>query len=376
MRYHEARRSQVNGRTVVDTHVVIIAGGAGTRFWPAGRRARPKQLLPIAGSRTMLAATLDRCAGLAPPERTWVVTNELQAEATRRECPALPADHIIAEPAMRNTAAAIGIAAAALRRAIGPGNDAVMVVMPADHVIRPQDLFERTFRAAIARAAEAPVLLTLGIRPTGPATGYGYIEGGGAVASVDGFAIHRVKSFKEKPDRATAAAFVASGRYWWNSGTFIWRLSTLLDAFRRHLPRHADLIDGIGLRLARGEGVPRAEYERFENVPVDIGILEKSDRVETIPATFEWDDVGSWLAVDRLNPRDAKGNIVRGRHIGIDTHQCIVMGSDHHVIATVGLEDLIIVCTPDATLICPKSRAEEVKKIVEGLAASGGEAYL
>ncbi len=355
---------------------MIIAGGAGTRFWPAGRRARPKQLLPIAGKRTMLAETLDRCTSLAPPSRTWIVTNQLQAEATRRECPGLPPDHVIAEPAMRNTAAAIGIAAAVLRQALGEGRDAVMAVMPADHVIRPRDLFERTFRAAIARAAEADVLLTLGIRPTGPATGYGYIEGGGAVATVDGFTVHKVKSFKEKPDRASAAAFVASGRYWWNAGTFVWRLSVLLDAFRRHLPRHADLIDGIGRRLAHGESISPADYERFDNLPVDIGILEKSDRVETIPATFDWDDVGSWLAVDRLNPRDAKGNIVRGRHVGIDTSQCIVMGSDDHLIATVGVEDLIIVRTPDATLICPKSRAEEVKKIVERLAATDGEAYL
>ncbi|NJN14455.1 MAG: mannose-1-phosphate guanylyltransferase [Planctomycetes bacterium] len=301
------------------------------------------------------------------------MTNENPGRATCEECPAVPREHVIAEPLMRNTAAAIGLAAILLRR---EDPEAVMVVMPADHVIRPQALFESTFRAAIERAATAEVLLTVGIRPTGPATGYGYIEGGEEVATIGGHAIHTVKSFKEKPDRATAAAFLASGRYSWNSGTFVWKVSTLLDAFRRHLPGHADLLEEIDGSLARGETPSPELYGKFANVPIDIGILEKSDRVETMPAAFEWDDVGSWLAVDRLNSRDEEGNVVRGRHVGIDTHQCIVVGAEDHVIATVGVEDLIIVRTPDATLICPKSRAEDVKKIVERLGKKGGDAFL
>ena len=351
------------------THVVIIAGGAGTRFWPSGRRARPKQLLPIAGKRTMLAETLTRCAPLAPPERTWVVTNEVQAEATRRECPDLAADHVIAEPLLRNTAAAIGLAGVTVRRS---DPDAVMVVLPADHVIKPQAVFEEVFLAAIQRARAADVLLTVGIKPTGPATGYGYIEGGDAVDTIGGIGVHRVLSFKEKPAAAAAAEFIASGRYFWNSGTFVWTVQALLDAFERHLPGHFELLR----RIAETGEVRAEDYAGFESVPVDIGIMEKADNVEVIPAAFEWDDVGSWLAIDRLNPRDDAGNVVRGTHVGIDTQNCIVICKGEHVIATVGIADMIVVHTPDATLICPKDRAEEVRRVVDRLQERDLEQFL
>lgn len=352
------------------TWIVVIAGGAGTRFWPGGRAARPKQLLPIASERTMLSDTLLRCAALAPPERTLVVTNEVQVAATRRDCTTLPPGHILAEPSMRNTAAAIGLAATWIARR---EPDAVMVVMPADHVIRPLERFTKIFQAAIARALSAEVLLTLGIRPTGPATGYGYIEAGAPVAKVEGETVHKVLSFKEKPDAATANAFLRTGRYFWNAGTFIWKVSTILRAFDRHLPRHRAVLEEI----AKAPGGPIAAdlYSRFDNVPIDIGVLERADNVEVIPADFQWDDVGSWLAVGRLNPRDTEGNVVRGRHVGIDTHSCIVV-SEGHLVATIGLEDMIVVHTPDATLICPKGRAEEVKLIVERLRNQGMTEYL
>lgn len=354
------------------TFVAVLAGGAGTRFWPSGRRARPKQLLPLTGGRSMLAETLSRCAPLAPPENTWVVTNRLQLEATRRECPELGPEQLVAEPAMRNTAAAIGLAALHARRRDPEG---VMVVLPADHVIRPQDAFEACFRAAVRRATEADVLLTIGIQPTGPATGYGYIESGDEVASIDGHVVQRVASFKEKPNAATASEFIATGRYFWNAGTFVWRISTLLNAYQRHLPGHYEVLEAIDAGLDEGHSPDVEVYERFENIPIDMGIMERADNVEVIPALFEWDDVGSWLAVDRLNPRNDEGNVIRGEHAGVDTRNCIVI-SRNHLVATVGIEDMIVVHTPDATLICPKDRAEEVRDLVKRLADQGGEKYL
>jgi mannose-1-phosphate guanylyltransferase len=352
----------------VDTHVVVIAGGAGTRFWPSGRRARPKQLLPISSDRTMLAETLARCDALAPPERTWIVTNRIQVDATRRECPLIPAGQVVSEPMMRNTAAAIGLAAG-LISARDP--DAVMVVVPADHSIRPKEVFVSTFLAAAKRAAAAEVLLTVGILPTGPATGYGYIEAADQVATIGEHPVHKVRSFKEKPDAATAAEFIASGRYFWNSGMFVWRVRTLLAAFERHLPGHFRLLSEI---LPKPE-LAADDYARFESVPIDIGIMERADNVEVIPASFEWDDVGSWLAMDRLHARDGNDNVIRGLHVGIDTRNCIVVGQNDHVVATLGIEDLIVIQTPDATFVGRKDRAEDVRRIVERLKEQGLDRY-
>jgi len=354
----------------VSIHVVILAGGAGTRFWPAGRRDRPKQLLPIASDRTMLRETLARCETLAPPNRTWIVTNERQAADTRTEAPEIPPAQILAEPHMRNTAAAIALAAAHIARR---EPDAVMVVLPADHVIQPPELFARTFEAAAKRAREAGTLITVGIEPTGPATGYGYIETGDPVAEIDGFEVRAVKSFKEKPDAPTAAAFLAAGGYFWNAGTFVWSVDTFLAALNEHLPAHQAVLDTMASDLDAGRAPAADDYARFENVPVDIGIMERAQNVEVIPARFEWDDVGSWLALDRLRERDEQGNVVTGEHVGIDTSDCIVIGRPDHVIATIEVADLIIVSTPDATLVCPKDRAEDVKKIVEQLKARGLE---
>ncbi len=321
----------------------------------------------------MLAETLERCAPLAPPENTYVVTNRIQLDATRRECPSLEPGHVVAEPEMRNTAAAIGLAALHVARRDPNG---VMVVLPADHFIDPPERFLACFRAAVRRAAEKDVLLTVGIRPTGPATGYGYIEAGEEVAKVDGAPILAVRSFKEKPSAATAAAFIAKGNYFWNAGTFVWRVTTLLEAFRRHLPGHYETLKRIDTDLAKGLAPRPEDYARFENIPIDMGIMEKAQNVETTPADFLWDDVGSWLAVDRLNRKDADGNVVRGLHAGIDTHNCIVFGTDDHVVATMGIDDLIVVHTADATLICPKSRAEEVRQIVKQLEQRGLERFL
>jgi len=321
----------------------------------------------------MLRETLARCEPLAPPERTWIVTNECQAADTQTEAPELPPEQILAEPHMRNTAAAIALAAACIERR---DPDAIMVVLPADHVIRPPELFTRTFLAAVERARDAGTLITVGIEPTGPATGYGYIETGDPVAEVDGFDVRAVKSFKEKPDAPTAAAFLATGGYFWNAGTFVWSVAAFLSALREHLPAHQAVLEAMAADLDAGRAPSPDDYARFEKVPVDIGIMEKATNVEVIPAGFKWDDVGSWLALDRLRARDEQGNVVLGDHVGLDTRDCIVIGRSNHVIATVEVADLIIVSTPDATLVCSKNRAEDVKKIVEQLEAKGMEERL
>jgi mannose-1-phosphate guanylyltransferase len=354
----------------LSTHAVILAGGAGTRFWPAGRRARPKQLLSILADRTLLAQTLDRCAPLAPVENTWIITNEQQVELTRQECPRIPPGQIVAEPLMRNTAAAIGLASHLIRKR--EGDEAIMAVMPADHAIRPQERFLDTFAAAIERAGQGDVLVTIGVVPAGPATGYGYIEGGDEVARIGGHTVLRARSFKEKPNAATAGEFLESGRYFWNSGTFVWTVGSFLKALQTHLPGHDDLLG----RAVQKETIDRDLYARIENVPVDIGVMEKAENVEVIPADFEWDDVGSWLALTRLGKRDPASNVSRGRHVELDCRNCIIVSGEKHLVATLGIENLIVVHTPDATLVCRKDRAEDVRAIVERLREKGLEEYL
>ncbi|MFQ5843849.1 MAG: mannose-1-phosphate guanylyltransferase [Planctomycetota bacterium] len=354
----------------LSTFAVILAGGKGARFWPAGRRARPKQLLRIAGERTMLEETLRRCAPLAPPERTFVVTNTLQEEPTRRVAGELGGDEGLVEPLMRNTAAAIGLAALHVRR-IDP--EGVMLILPADHVIRPPERFLSTFRAAARRAAEQAAILVVGVLPSGPATGYGYIEAGDVVAEVEGYAVHAVARFKEKPDAARAQELLQTGRTWW---TFVVSAPALMQAFEEHLPGHARILAEIDERLGAGEAAPEETYRRLENVPFDIGVVERARNVEVIPADFDWDDVGSWLALGRIHPRDEQGNVVRGRHAALDTRNCILISDHDHLLATIGLEDAIVVHTPDATLICRRARAEDVRRLVEQLGEEGLEEYL
>ncbi|MFB3065200.1 MAG: mannose-1-phosphate guanylyltransferase [Planctomycetota bacterium] len=352
---------------------VVLAGGRGKRFWPAGRHSRPKQLLAITTERTMLEETLSRCSGLAPPAQILIVTNSAQAEAVRKLCPDMGEGQVLVEPAMRNTAAAIGLAALHVRRA---DPDGIMVILAADHAIEPRERFLATFRAAARRAGEADTILVIGIPPTGPATGYGYIEAAEATTEIDGYTVHRVSRFKEKPDAATAHALLEQSSTFWNSGTFVGRAATLVAAFEEHLPDHARILGEIDACLAKGDPPPAELYEAFENVPFDVGIVEKAQNVEVIPADFEWDDVGSWLALGRIHRADQEGNVVRGKHAGIDTHNCIVVGDADHLVTTVGLEDMIVIHTPDATLICPRDRAEDVRRLVDRLGELGLDDYL
>lgn len=355
-------------------HAVIMAGGSGTRFWPQSRRELPKQLLKLAGDRTMIQQTLDRCDGLVEEKNAWVVTNARQADRTREQLPGLPPDNVLVEPAARNTAPCIGLAAIhVLKR----DPEAVMFVMPADHVIQPTSAFQEAARTAVSVVERDPEQLVLfGVPPTYPATGFGYIEREAPVEGVD--RAFRVQAFREKPDPETAEDYVQSGNFYWNCGIFCWKAATILkhleqreaDTYQR-LCRVGDAIgtDAYAETLA-------AEFPEMNSISIDYAILEQASEVTVIEAPYEWDDAGSWLAVPRLIGKSDAGNTVQGLHVGVDTTNCIIRSTDDHLVATLGVDDLIVVHTSDATLVARREDSERVKEILNKLRSDGNEEYL
>ncbi len=360
-------------------HAVIMAGGSGTRFWPESRRRRPKQLLPITGGLPMLAETLLRLDPLVPLERTWVVTNAEQFEGVRAACPDLPPENVLVEPVGRNTAPCVGLAAVALRRR---DPEAVMAVLPADHSISPKEEFQRSLRAGAEAAGEAGTFVTFGIPPTWPATGYGYIKRAGRIGSFEGLECYAVDSFKEKPDAETARRFVEEGVYFWNSGIFLWRVDTVLQAIGRHLPELAQGLEGIQEALGTAEEAATLEriYPGLPSVPVDVGIMEKVEGVRVLSTPYRWSDVGSWKALYDEVPHDEDGNAAvlpaGGRLLALDAHGVLAYSGQEQVIAVLGLDDVVVVRTPDAILVARRDRAEEVKAFVERLREEGREDLL
>jgi mannose-1-phosphate guanylyltransferase len=347
---------------------VVMAGGSGTRFWPASRRARPKQFLPISGGRTMIAETCARLAGLVPWEQVLVVTAESQAALVRDALPELPPENVLAEPAARNTAPCVGFAADVIERRAG---DAVQVVLPADHVIRPVEAFQRTLLAAAEEAAASHALVIFGVRPDYPATGYGYIEAGAVLARRDGIDVQAVQRFVEKPERARAEAFVAGGRHLWNSGMFVWSSTTIRAALRQHAP---EISRGFE-RVRQGEPLARV-YPTLPNVAIDVAVLEKAANVRMLAIDYTWSDVGSWAALPEIHARDGQGNfpVLAGgaRLVVEDARGCLAYAEGDEVVALVGVQDLVVVRAGNATLVCPRERAQDVKKIVERLAREDG----
>lgn len=336
---------------------LILAGGRGTRFWPRSRRANAKQVLKFFGDRSLIQQTVDRLRPVLPPERIWILTNDhLRAEIVR-QLPEVPKKQILAEPAQRNTAPAIGLAAHILQ-SIDP--DAVMGVFPADHVIgKPRD-YVKLIRPAFKAAKEGKIVV-LGIEPRWAETGYGYIE----MAKVQG----RVTSFREKPDAATAEQFLKAGNFYWNAGMFFWKASVLLDELRKYLPKTATLIAGLPAFSSRQFAAKMAEvFPRCENISIDYAVLERAKNVVGIPAgDIGWNDVGSWNAVYELQRRDAQGNAVRGDALLADSSGNYVDGAKSKLIALLGVHDLIVVDTPDALLIADRSRAQQVGDLVKRL---------
>jgi mannose-1-phosphate guanylyltransferase len=349
-------------------HAVILAGGYGERFWPASTAARPKQLLSLLGDRTMLEMAVDRLEGLIPAERVIVLTSADLVDATRAAAPVLPEDNVIGEPMRRDTAAAVALATAVVKARDPLG---VFCIVTADHVMGDLDRFRQTLAAGLELAETADVLITIGITPRHPATGYGYIEASDVFATIgadDGVEFRAVSRFVEKPDLETAQSYVASGRFWWNSGMFIWSVESVRAAFAAHRPELADFIDAMvptvdtdtfARALAQG-------FEPLEKISVDYALMERATNIVMAVGTFAWDDVGSWPAVGSHLPNDEHGNAVLGEVEVLDASSNIVL-SEGRLTALIGVEDLVVVHSEGVTLICAKDRAEDVKKMVTRL---------
>lgn len=347
---------------------VILAGGIGSRFWPLSRETTPKQLLRVVGEESLLKTTIARLSPLVPPGRTCIVTNPKQAEIIRLHlgyAPKAPSPGYVIEPMGRNTAPAIGLAAIELMKK-DPG--AVMAVLPADHLIGDAGVFRRTLKAACKVAREGH-LVTFGIVPAGPETGYGYIKAGpavpGSIKKYDGFRVKSVKRFVEKPDIKRAKRYLKEGGYYWNSGIFVWKAERILEEFKRHLPRVYKKL----MAIRDGLDVEKA-YGAMDAISIDHGVLEKAKGVRVIEAGFSWSDMGSWSSLKDVFKADGAGNIMKGRVIDVGSTDSVLLAAGR-LVATIGLKDIILVDTPDATLVCPIDRAQEVKDIVGILKKKG-----
>jgi mannose-1-phosphate guanylyltransferase len=346
-------------------HAVILAGGSGTRFWPLSTEGRPKHLLALLGRRTLLEDTAARLRGLVPPARTVVVTAASQAREVRRLLPRLPRGAVIAEPLARNTTAAVALAAARIARR---DPEAVLVVLAADHAVPDAAAFRDTLRCAAARARAARTLVLIGIRPDRPATGYGYILPGDETSRVEGRAVHAVRRFTEKPDLRKARRWLEGGKHLWNAGLFAWRADVFLEEVERHLPETHRLLIASGAATRGGATLARA-YADLENLSLDYGILERSRRVEVIEGTFTWDDLGSYAALARHLPRDDSSNAALSELVALDSRGVLAVAPRGHVTAVLGVEGLAVITAPGVTLVCPLSRAEEVRALAERVAS-------
>lgn len=357
-------------------HAMILAGGGGTRFWPRSRTRRPKQFLTLSGDRTLLQQAVDRIEAQVPAERTWVVTSALHAEEAARQLPALPPARVVGEPVGRDTAAAIGLGAALIAR---QDPDAVMMVMPADHIIEPAQEFRRAAHVAEQMALEHPqALITFGIPPSYPATGYGYIHRAEQVAHRQGIGVYRVAAFREKPPSELAEQYVASGEYFWNAGIFVWKAATILNALKERQPKlHAAV-----LRIAEAwsgadrETVLAREYQPLEKISIDFAVMEHAKEVLVVEAPYRWDDVGSWLALERMHPQDSDNNTILATHCGIHTTGCLVVGDPGKLITTIGVNNLLIIQDGDATLVADRREEATVKQLVDEMKKRKLEAFL
>ena len=351
---------------------LIMAGGRGERFWPKSRKNLPKQFLSLTGDgKTMIQLTVERILPLVDMEDIYIATNRDYKALVREQLPDLPEENILCEPIGRNTAPCIGLGAIHISKKY---DDAVMMVLPSDHLIKYNQMFVNTLRQGCELAEKGPNLVTIGITPDYPETGYGYIkfipeEADGAAYAVD--------RFVEKPSLEVAKEYLATEQYLWNSGMFMWKVSTILDNLKQFMP---SIYNGLQIIKAAigtedADAVLETEFTAFPSESIDYGIMEKAKNIYILPGTFGWDDVGSWLAVGRIRKSNEQGNVVNGNIITIGTKNCIIEGGQK-LIATVGLEDLIIVDTEDATLICDKNSAGDIKKVLENLKICNRDEYI
>ncbi len=348
---------------MANRYVVIMAGGRGERFWPQSRLATPKHLLPIVGEQALLVQTIERVLPMIPAERVLIITNRQQAPAIRKLCPMLPAENVVAEPMGRDTAAAVGLALLLVRRR---DPEATFAMLPADHVIHDSVAFRMDLERAFSAAERMPLLVTIGIKPTEPATGYGYINRGAPHAGES--LLFDVIRFVEKPTREVALGYLATHQYLWNAGMFIWRVPVVAEAFAKHAPDLWADLSRLDAALSGGQPLDaalEAVYPTLKKISVDYALIEKATNVAVIPAHFDWDDAGAWPAIMRHFPADADGNVVRGLGAVEQSAGNLVVSSGDHLVAVLGVKDLIVVHTPDATLVCPKDRAQDIKALLK-----------
>ena len=348
-----------------------MAGGQGTRFWPVSREEQPKQFLEIAGNRTMLQETVTRLQPLLAPADIYVVCGQQYVGQVRDQLDQLGEDQIIVEPSARNTAACVGLAASYLKSRFP---NEVMVVLPSDHVIQEVEEFHQVLQAA-QELGRKGWLVTFGIHPSYPATGYGYLRKGEPLGKFEGCAAYEVAAFTEKPERARAGRFLKEGNYYWNSGMFLWSLDGILTEIEVRMPElHQALmeIEGSWNDPDRMSEI----YSRLEKTSIDVGVMEKSEKTAVLPCRLGWSDVGNWRALEQIAGSDGKGITANGRCLNLDSRDCILYTSQGKLVALVGVQDLVVVDAPDALLVCAKERTEDVKQVVEHLREEGWEEYL
>jgi mannose-1-phosphate guanylyltransferase len=353
---------------------VIMAGGKGERFWPKSRTNLPKQFLNISGNKSMIQQTIIRLELLIPITQIFIVTNELYAELIKAQIPNLPIENVIIEPIGRNTAPCVGLASIIIEERFP---DSTMIVLPSDHIIENDMGFIQILKTAVEVANKDNNLVTLGISPTYPETGYGYIESSKKTEVINDLEVYQVSKFVEKPDSVIAQGYLNAGNYYWNSGIFVWKISVIRSYIKELMPEMHDVLETMKLGFKHGlpKEVIQNEFHKMPDQSIDYGIMEKVSNIFVIPCVFGWDDVGSWTALERINDRDDNGNVIRGNILNLDTKRCIIE-SNGKLIATLGVEDLIIVDTEDVILICAKDKAQEVKSLIKELRIQKLEHYL
>jgi mannose-1-phosphate guanylyltransferase len=364
-------------RNQLPVYAVIMAGGVGSRFWPRSREKSPKQLLEIVGEGTMIQNTVRRLAGFIEEKNVFIVTNKLQKNSIIKQLPTVPVENIIVEPVGRNTAPCIGLAGLFIHRLNPKG---IMIVLPADHVIGDEKEFVRVLQRASQVAHDTSSLVTIGIHPTHPETGYGYIQTKDSSEEknpVNMEGVFEVKTFAEKPNLATAQKFLESGDFFWNSGMFIWRVDVILSELEKNLPElYSQLMNlqpSIGTSLF--EQNLDTTYGLIRSISIDYGVMEKAPKVYVIRGDFGWNDLGSWDEVNRLTPKDEQGNFISGKIIMVNSKNSYIYSTDK-IVAAVGLEDIIVINTPDAILICKKGESQNVKQVVDDLKLKQMTEYL
>lgn len=355
----------------MNLYAVIMAGGVGSRFWPRSKKKMPKQLLNIFGTNTMIQETVERLDGIVPEENIFIITNKIQKDEIVKQLPNVPKENIVEEPFGRNTAACIGLASVIIKSKC---EDAVTLILPADHIIKDIEDYHRTLKEAAEYASKSKGLVTIGIKPTRPETGYGYIQM--EEDEVEDH-IHKVYTFAEKPNYATAVRFLESGDFYWNSGMFIWHVEAILNEIEKYMP---DLQEGLNelipsINTAEFYTTLANVYGKLRNISIDYGIMEKSQNVYLIKGEFSWSDVGSWEEVYQLSDKDENGNAVTGNIFTEMTVDSYIYSPDKFT-SVIGVENLIIINTDDALLVCRRDKSQDVKKIVDHLKINKLTEYL